>query len=446
MQRLFYKVFGIFCVVIICSVTFTSFFFWLVQNSGEETRKLQEAHKKSELLGNATAVFYLEGEEGLITLLDNWQRRGNPYIVYVIDEDGNELLGRTVSRKLITSALQRANGDQPSPSAKIVQNDLGEEYLFFIKSTVSNTPPPLEEQKRWIGALGFILSGLAMAYFLARYLEKPITVLHNGFVKLASGQLDTRIQKNMGRRKDELSLLGNDFDHMAEKLQSLVESQKHLLHHVSHEIRSPIARLQAIIDLDRQQPEQSDKNRARIEAELVRMENLVSELLTLARLESKSADINEEEINLNKMLEQLCADCQELVQKNQQHLQLQLAEQTCTIKGNEALLYRAFDNIIRNACNYSGQGSQITVSLSGTKNETIIAIRDNGGGVDEADLAHLFNPFYRGSKNQHTKGTGLGLAITQQIIERSHGKITAKNVIPHGFEMTVIFPKTPKNV
>ena len=440
MKRLFYKVFAIFCVVILCSVTFTSISFWLVQNNISDVQRLEDSHRKSELLGNALAIFWLEGEKGLVSWMDSWQQnKKNTYIVYVIDDQGRELLERKVDSNLVKAAQEKASSQTPSPSARIVNNELGEEYLFFVVNTQKSEPPPLETQKRWVSTLAFILSGLAMAYYLARYLEKPITVLHNGFERLASGQLDTRIKKNMGRRKDELSLLGNDFDHMAEKLQSLVESQQHLLHHVSHEIRSPIARLQAIVALAHQQPDQKEKNLARIEEELIRMESLVSELLTLARLESKTADIPQEEIDLNKMLEQLIEDCQELIQQNQQNLTLDLAEDI-NILGNEALLYRAFDNIIRNACLYSGNGSQINIKLHRSDKKHIqLTVSDNGKGIKETELAFLFEPFYRGSSNQHIKGTGLGLAITRQIIERHNGKIIARNIVPHGFEMEMTF-------
>ena len=156
-------------------------------------------------------------------------------------------------------------------------------------------------------------------------------------------------------------------------------------------------------------------------------------------MESKTADIPQEEINLNKMLEQLIEDCQELILQNQQHLTLDLAEDI-NINGNEALLYRAFDNIIRNACLYSGNDSQIQVKLHRVDKKRVqLTVSDNGKGIKETELPYLFEPFYRGSSNQHIKGTGLGLAITRQIIERHKGTIIARNVIPHGFEMEMTF-------
>lgn len=441
MKRLFYKVFAIFCIVILCSVVFTSLSFWLVQNNIEEVKKLESSHKKSELLGNALAVFYLEGEEGLITLLDNWQRRKLPYTVYVIDEQGRDLIDRKIDTKLIDKAKQKAKDPNSTNVARIATNDLGEEYLFYVVSSERTiAPPTLDIQKKWVGTFAFLLAGLAMAYYLARYLEKPIAVLHNGFEQLASGDLDTRIKKHMGRRKDELSLLANDFDHMAGKLQGLVESQRHLLHHVSHEMRSPLARLQAIVDIARQQPDQMDKNLARIEAELKRMENLVSELLTLARLESASADIAlAEKITLNKILEQLVEECAEITQKKHQQLLLSVPSESIIIEGNEALLYRAFDNIIRNASTYSGENTTIDISLTYAKKIVQLSVSDTGKGIDEADIPYLFEPFFRGSANQHIKGSGLGLAITKQIITRHKGTIKASNVEPHGFNITMTF-------
>ncbi|WP_434777016.1 ATP-binding protein [Neisseria sp. Ec49-e6-T10] len=438
MSRLFYRVFALFCVVIICSVGLTSASFWLVQNNIDESKKIDEAHKKSELLGNALAIFYLDGEDGVTSLLQTWQQRKVPYKLYVINEDNKDLLGRPIRKQAIKTAKERALNQPVYPYARIAYNDFGESYLFFIVNPTQAEPPPPDVQKRWFATIIFIIAGLVMAYFLARYLEKPISVLHNGFERLADGHLDTRIKPNMGKRKDELALLANDFDNMANKLQTLVESQQHLLHHVSHEMRSPLARLQAIVDLARQQStEQREKNLGRIEAELIRMDTLIGELLTLARLETDSAHIQLEELNINKLFEQLLDDCHELAQKNNQTISLEQPTEPILFQGNEALLYRAFDNIVRNACLYSGQNGIVSIHLTQKNQNIIIQIQDNGPGVDEAEIAHLFEPFYRADATQHIKGTGLGLAITQQIIERHHGTIRAQNVSPHGLMMII---------
>jgi len=139
-----------------------------------------------------------------------------------------------------------------------------------------------------------IIVGLLLAYILARNISQPIRTLERGMSRLAEGDLETRISHQLLGRRDELAKLAVQFDHMASRLQKLVERERHLLHHVSHEMRSPLARMQALLALLQVQPHKQEQNIKRLESELTRMDKLVGELLTLSRLETANVEMEKD--------------------------------------------------------------------------------------------------------------------------------------------------------
>lgn len=283
-----------------------------------------------------------------------------------------------------------------------------------------------------------------MAYILAGNIAKPIRILGNGMDRVANGELETRISQQVDDRDDELSHLAIQFDKMAEKLEKLVAKERYLLHHVSHEMRSPLARMQAIVGLIQAQPQKREQYLKRLEGELTRMDTLAGELLTLSRLETSNMALEKESLKLLPFLGNLVEDNQSIAQKNGQTVALsadgKIPENT-TILANESYLYRAFDNVIRNAVNYSPEGSTILINIGQDHKHWIIDVTDNGPGVDEMQLPHIFTAFYRADSSANKPGTGLGLALTQHIIEQHCGKIIAENIKPNGLRMRFILPK-----
>jgi two-component system OmpR family sensor kinase len=246
-------------------------------------------------------------------------------------------------------------------------------------------------------------------------------------------------------RDDELSNLALQFDKMAQQLQKLVEKERHLLHHVSHEMRSPLARMQAIVGLIQAQPQKQEQYLQRLESELTRMDALVGELLTLSRLETAHVQMEKDRLKLLPLLRQLVEDCQSIAEQNHQRVSLVIApkmQEDACLMANESYLYRAFDNVIRNAMAYSPEGSTIQVSLGQDARHWLIDIADNGPGVDESQLPHIFTAFYRADSSAHKPGTGLGLALTKHIVGQHGGKIIAENLQPNGLRMRISLPKT----
>jgi two-component system OmpR family sensor kinase len=296
-----------------------------------------------------------------------------------------------------------------------------------------------------------LMSGLAasliFASLLAWYFAKPIRSLSRAFEAASQGDLAVRLGAEMGGRRDELADLGRDFDSMAQRLQGLMDGQRRLFHDVSHELRSPLARLQVAIGLARQQPERIEQALARVERESVRMDQLVSELLTLARLESGLSENMNEEISLGELVGNIIEDSRVEAEAKQCVLRFDegAGADELLVAGNPELLRRGVENVLRNAIKHSPQGSEVVCALSernGDKGSRVeISIRDQGSGVPDSALQHIFEPFFRGADARIAEGHGLGLAIAQRVVAMHDGSITAHNLATGGFIVLITLPQ-----
>jgi signal transduction histidine kinase len=281
---------------------------------------------------------------------------------------------------------------------------------------------------------------LVCAVLLARYFSRPIRSLRDAFDAAASGNLKTRVGDAMGRRRDELADLGHDFDRMADHLSALMDAQRRLLHDVSHELRSPLARLQAAVGLIRQTPEKLESTMDRIERESARIDHLVGELLTLSRLEAGVIAMADEEIPVGELLADIVGDACFEAEANRQQV---LLEGSCeaTVHGRPELLHRAIENVVRNALKHTPPERRIIVACSlETSRSLRIAVLDEGPGVAEAELSGIFEPFFRGNGAQGIDGHGLGLAIAQRVIQAHGGTIRASNRPDGGLCVEIILP------
>lgn len=292
-----------------------------------------------------------------------------------------------------------------------------------------------------------ILVSLAFAAWLSWYFSRPIRSLRAAFEALAAGKLNTRVGDTMGRRRDELTDLGAAFDKSAEKLQALMEAQRRLLHDVSHELRSPLARLQACSDLMLQQPQRADELIHRIVRETGRMDALVGELLTLARLDSGAQAINRDTINLVEVVQSVCDDAFLELQAKGCTVRIE-RESSGWVKGDGVLLYRAIDNILRNAIHYTRNDSIIVLRISEDRHSSnvLLCISDHGPGLYEGDLVSIFEPFFRSGQTDqpHGDGYGLGLAITRSIVHSHEGRLIARNREHGGLDIEVSLPAAMK--
>lgn len=286
-----------------------------------------------------------------------------------------------------------------------------------------------------------LLVGLLAAAGLAWYFAKPIRNLRTAFDAAAEGKLETRLAGSIGGRRDELADLSRDFDHMAERLQTLVDSQRHLLHDVSHELRSPLARLQAAIGLARQTPDKLASSMDRIELESTRIDALVGELLTLSRLEAGVTGDMSEEINLGELVADIVEDARFEAGIHRRTVEFQ-GECEVIVRGRAELLARAIENVVRNAIKYTPQGSWILLKAEHRPAEHALrlTIRDNGPGVAEAELQQIFDPFFRSSSGNGNDGHGLGLAIAKRVMQAHGGDIAARNCAGGGLSVELTIP------
>jgi two-component system OmpR family sensor kinase len=272
-------------------------------------------------------------------------------------------------------------------------------------------------------------------------MARPIRNLRFAFDAVARGDLDTRVGPLMGRRRDEIADLGKDFDRMTGQLQQSMAAQRRLLHDVSHELRSPLARLQAAVGLLRQDRNQHERSLARIEREAVRLNDLVGELLTLARLDSGAIAQAPEKIDLADMVADTAEDAKFEAETSGRLLDVSALDVTVVV-GYSQLLQRAIENIVRNALRYAPAGTAVNIALvaDAVGSRAVLTIEDEGPGIPEEELPNVFRPFFRTSSAPDGNGFGLGLAIARRAIAIHRGTIAMHNVASGGLRVVIELP------
>ncbi|MES2256923.1 MAG: ATP-binding protein [Pseudomonadota bacterium] len=303
-------------------------------------------------------------------------------------------------------------------------------------------PPRFRPLAPYVPVVAAVMVSLLFAALLAWYFSRPIRSLRQAFEAASHGDLAPRFSHVSGKRGDELSDLGRDFDRMTARLRSLIDGQTRLLHDVSHELRSPLARLQAAIGLAHQQPDKMRASLERIEREGVRMDKLVGELLTLARLEAGALNAAREEISMADLLDEIVGDAEFEAASHDRAIELE-GEADVAVTGQADLLARAIENIVRNAIKHSPAGGIVRVELQvdAIARRLRIRVLDRGPGVAPADLQAIFEPFFRSSDTpKDVEGHGLGLAIARQVVQAHGGGIAAENRHDGGLCVEIMLP------
>jgi len=302
----------------------------------------------------------------------------------------------------------------------------------------------------WGMLVAVLISGL-VCYLLTSYLTGPVVSLRAATQRLAAGDLTARAGGNTkSHRRDEIGGLVRDFDNMAERLETLVNEQNRLLNDISHELRSPLARLNVALGLARQRtgPE-AIAVLARIELESGRLEEMIARLLTLSRLEAGQALLDQTTIRLGELIQEIVKDADFEAQSRHCHVRYSVAEE-CEMNGSPSLLRSAVENVVRNAMRYTREGSDVDVSLEMEVNSpevAVIRVCDHGPGVPEAALDKLFRPFFRvdDARGRQTGGSGLGLAITDRAVRLHGGTVKAANQAKGGLCVEIRLPLPPQN-
>ena len=414
--------------------------------------------QQARFLSEAVQAYQAGGEEGarkyMRTVRDSQHVR-----LYVFDEHERELLGRQppdwimrVERGQVHTADTFWGRLKPLQFLRqsMIAAD-GHRYTLVIEF------PP--EQRTLFGPHGVpglgiliaVISSGLVCYILARYLTSPIVQLRAATQKLASGDLTARAGLPGSRRHDEMAELMRDFDRMAERLENLVTAQSRLLTDISHELRSPLARLNVALELARQRSG-PDANSAleRIDREANRLNELIQRLLTIARLEAGDESIEKLPVHLEQIVRDIAKDA--AFEAQSRHCQVEAAVvDDCVVIGSPGLLHSAIENVVRNAIRYTHEGTSVEVRLEqgvGIEGdrlqgpEAVVRVTDSGPGVPEHALDKLFRPFYRidDARGRQTGGVGLGLAITDRAVRLHGGTIIVANRPQGGLVIEIRLP------
>ena len=285
-----------------------------------------------------------------------------------------------------------------------------------------------------------ILANLFFASVLAWAIAHPIKLLLIHLKSAAEGDLLVRVSPKITATHDEFSGLGEAFDLMAIRLNNMIKSQSKMMHHVSHELRSPLARIQMAVGLAMQNPQKIQSSLQRVELEAVRMERMISELLEIFRFESDIHKLQKADVDLKALLTGIVGDV--MFEKHDAKIRLLMPDEPVILAGQLELLQRAIDNVIRNALKYGPVDGEVTIELqhSARTGEIILEIQDQGRGVEPQELEQIFKPFVRGRRASQVEGHGIGLAMTKHIVEVHGGFVKATNLSPDGFMIRIHLP------
>ena len=482
MSRLFWKFFLSILLAQLTATVAIGGAIWLRnhENSIEKRADIDTGPHAEETISAATAIL----EFGGINALKAWLTSTQRHQLYVVDENNHELLQRPMQAATLSAVrrmlTQYTHGIQGEPAVRGVQAPDGHHYVLFLAAPVSRDfaaglrnreqnpadfnpapqtqferdrpppeglkpPPHFQPLAPFIPVAAAVVASLVFAALLAWYFSRPILSLRQAFNAASHGDLTPRFAHGARLGGDELNDLGRDFDHMTSQLRTLIERQTRLLHDVSHELRSPLARLQAAIGLAHQQPERMLSYMERIERESMRMDQLLGELLTLARLEAGALRTSQDPIDMAELIEQVLDDAQFEAKVRQRQIQ-QKGTAEVTVIGQTALLARAIENILRNAIKHSPVDSVVQLELVPDLQAHTLVIRviDQGAGVPSAELDAIFQAFYRGhNMPKDIEGHGLGLAIAQQVVLAHGGSIRARNQATGGLCVELVLPIVP---
>lgn len=290
--------------------------------------------------------------------------------------------------------------------------------------------------------LAILVSGM-VCFWMARSLARPLQDVRDASHRLAAGDLQARAGSTTADRRDEIGDLGRDFNAMAARIEALVNAQGQLLSDISHELRSPLARLNVALELARRRAgEAAAQDLSRIENEAERMNDLIGRVLSLARAEHVESAEDAEAFELVDVVRDVAEDAEFEAAQQQKSVLLQVSA-TPLVMGRATLIASAVDNLVRNAVRHTAAGSQVTVTVDSTDDSAVVQVRDHGPGVPESELARIFAPFHRvdAGRSPQSGGVGLGLAIAKRAVSVHHGTIAAENAAGGGLCVTIRLPR-----
>jgi len=417
-------------VVSILSLSFLAFN--LIATRVQRMEILPTFDKFDEMqLETARTALQRRGREGLQDYLGSLDRLfGEPH--YLLDARGIDLV----------TGVDRSKMLPPPPADKIRIRAHGHwtlahrspdgQYWFTAEGELG--PPQIWT---FLPYYFLVIGTTAVLVWLAFIgVVSPIRRIATSIGQFGQGDLTVRIRN---KRRDEIGQLASTFDQMADRLERLIVSERRLLGDISHELRSPLARLKFAVKLART----SQDNKAaldRIERDVDRITSLVADIVEITFIEGDPAVQDMRPVLLGDVVDEVVRDCALEAQVRECTINLG-GRIACEVIGSRELLRRAIENVLRNGIRYSPKNSEIQLSASENAREAVMTVRDFGPGVPENAIARIFDPFFRveDARDAGSGGTGMGLSIAKRAVQLHHGTIAAENASP-GLRVRITIP------
>ena len=404
-----------------------------------------------QLADEATAQVQNYGVASLRPWIADKERKYTGSRIYIVNNTGKDILGRSLPSPLHNYANRLKNAgfmDEDVVASRRTDpllltplfNDRDGSVYTIMRYSGGSWPLNLLSEpdvRLVLFAFALFVSG-AVCWWLARYVSKPVERLQSSARSLAAGNLEARVGQEFSRRKDELGVLARDFDTMADHVRNLIASKEALLRGMSHELRSPLARLRVALGLARREGADIGKQFDRIELEAERLDILIGQMLQLSHLRAAEPALPRTPVELTSLLSEVVEDARLEASAANKRVQWN-PEAAINIKGDHDLLRSAIENVLRNAVRFTAEGTAVTVALGHDGESVRIVIEDSGPGVPDEELQHIFEPFYRvaESRDRDSGGTGLGLAITSRVVDLYGGEVLAHNRPEGGLSVTI---------
>ena len=456
MRSLFFKIFLGFVVVVI--LVGTSLETSSILANYYEVRWQMVLHSIMPMEAEKCARMYDQsGKQSVEDYLDDLQRQKSVRF-YFFDENGNPLLDRgapevvlkTVKAKEALERGFRENLSTVNPrqgiGARLVTGPSGNRYVLAFQQSPNLIMPVSQAvgTHPYIRLLVVGLLGAGLCLLLTFHITRPIRRLRAATRDIAAGKFKTRVDRSVRRRHDEIGTLGRDFDRMAEQIEALVSAQRELLGDVSHELRSPLARMIVALGLLKHaSPDEATEYITRINTEAERLDKMIGQLLTLTRIESGAELTQLETFDFTNLVQEVVADGDFEARAHGREVRVTRAD-ACSVSGMPEMLRSAIENVVRNAIRYTAERSVVEISLERVTDhgdKAFLRIRDHGPGVPKIMLAGIFQPFQRvPTVENNSDGAGLGLAIADRVVHMHSGTIRAVNADDGGLIVEIILP------
>ncbi|WP_179957511.1 ATP-binding protein [Exilibacterium tricleocarpae] len=367
--------------------------------------------------------------------------------IFIIDPEGRDIAGRPLPAPV--ARLMRPEGAEPAGTLAFWAPPLTvqSEGLHGYRIVGYPIAPPvgrtlLQPHGRALMMVVSILVSAIISLVLARFIALPIQRLRKAGQRVAAGDLSVRVAHTLGRRTDDIAKLAQDFDVMTGRVEHLIASQQQLMRDVSHELRSPLARIQAILSIARQKARQDDMaNIDRMEHEVERLNALIGEILSFARLQSRQ-QVEPCATDLVDLVRTIVEDAH--IEGRESYKDVRMSgPDRCVVSVDTALIHRAVENIVRNALKYTAEYTAVEIAITVRDDAVTVTVDDRGPGVPEAALEKLYMPFYRVNEvqNHSPAGSGVGLAIAERSVSLHGGSIRASNRDGGGLSVEISLPQ-----